>query len=68
MSILTKGLGHEKHMLHLTKVTFLTKCQVENLVKMDKCPSKCPSKWPWLNQISHIEWIRFNQVTLTIMI
>jgi hypothetical protein len=26
MSILKKGLGHEKHMLHLTKVTFLTKC------------------------------------------
>jgi hypothetical protein len=34
MSILTKGLGHEKNMLHLTKMTFLIKCQVENLVKM----------------------------------
>jgi hypothetical protein len=58
MSILTKGLGHEKHMLHLTKVTFLTKCQVENMVKMDKCPSK----WPWLSQIGHIKWIGFNQI------
>ncbi len=40
MSILTKGLKHEKHMLiwlvHLTKVTFLIKCQIENMVKMDK--------------------------------
>jgi hypothetical protein len=56
MSILTKGLGHEKHMLHLTKVTFLIKCQVEDLVKMNKCPSK----WSWLNQICHIEWIGFS--------
>jgi hypothetical protein len=64
MSILTKGLRHEKHMLHLTKLTFLTKCQIENLVKMDKYPSK----WPWLSQIGHIEWIGFNQVKLTIMI
>jgi hypothetical protein len=50
MSILTKGLGHEKHMLHLAKMTFLTRCQVEDLVKMDNCPSK----WSWLNQIGHI--------------
>jgi hypothetical protein len=54
MSILIKGLGHEKHMSHLTKVTFMTKYpkyQVKILVKMDKCPSK----WPWLNQIGHID-------------
>jgi len=38
-------------------MTFLTKCQVEDLVKMDKCPSK----WPWLNQISHID-LSFNQI------
>jgi hypothetical protein len=23
---------------------------------------KCPSKWPWLNQIGHIEWIGFTQI------
>ncbi len=51
-------MGHEKHMLHLIKVIFLTKCQVEDLVKMDKCPSK----WPWLSQIGHIEWITFSQI------
>jgi hypothetical protein len=45
-------------LVHLIKVTFLTKCQVKNLVKMDKCPSK----WPWLNQIGHIEWIRYSQI------
>jgi hypothetical protein len=39
-------------------MTFLTKCQVKNLVKMDKCPSK----WPWFNQIRHIEWIWFSQL------
>jgi hypothetical protein len=39
-------------------MTFLTKCQVEDVVKMDKCPSK----WPWLIQIGHIEWIQFNQI------
>jgi len=39
-------------------MTYLTKYQTKNLVKMDKCPSK----WPWLNQIGHIEWIRFNQI------
>ncbi len=53
--------------IHLTKMTILTKCQAKNLVKMDKCPSK----WPWFNQIDHldltfnqighIEWIRFSQ-------
>jgi hypothetical protein len=62
MSILTKGLGHEKTcyilLVHLIKVTFFTMCQVENLVKMDKCLSK----WPWLNQIVHIEWIGFSQI------
>jgi hypothetical protein len=47
-----------KNMLHLTKVTILTKCQIKHLVKMDKCPSK----WPWLNQIGHIEWIWFSQI------
>jgi hypothetical protein len=57
MFILTKGLGHEKPMLHLTNVTYLTKCQAKDLVKMDKCPTK----WPWLNQIGHIEWIGFSQ-------
>jgi hypothetical protein len=45
-------------MLHVTKMPFWTKCQVEDLVKMDKCPSK----WPWLEQIGHIEWIRFSQI------
>jgi hypothetical protein len=58
MFILIKGLGHEKHMLHLTKMILLTKCQAEDLVKMDKCPSK----WPRLNQIGHIEWIGFSQI------
>jgi hypothetical protein len=42
----------------LTKVTFSTKCQTNNLVKMDKCLSK----WPWLNQIVHIGWIGFSQI------
>ncbi len=23
---------------------------------------KHPSKWPWFNQISHIEWIGFSQI------
>jgi hypothetical protein len=62
MSILTKILGHENicyiGIVHLIKVTFLIKYQIENLIKMDKCPSK----WPWLNQIGHIEWIRCNQI------
>jgi hypothetical protein len=44
--------------LHLTKVIFLTKCQVKNLVKINKWSSK----WPWLSQIDHIEWIGFNQI------
>jgi hypothetical protein len=39
-------------------VTLLTKCQVKDLVKMDKCPSQ----WPWLNQIGHIKWIGFTQI------
>jgi hypothetical protein len=58
MFILTKGLEHEKHMLHFIKMIFLTTCQAEDLVKMDKCLSK----WPWFNQIGHIEWIGFNQI------
>jgi hypothetical protein len=62
MSILTKILGHEKRILCLTntfdKVTFLTKCQYEDLVKMDKCLLK----WPWFNQIDHIEWVGFSQI------
>jgi hypothetical protein len=37
---------------------FLTKCQIEDLVKMDKCPLI----WPWFSQIGHIEWIRFSQI------
>jgi hypothetical protein len=45
-------------LVHLIKMTFLTKCHVENLVKINKCPSK----WPWLNQIGHIEWIGFSQI------
>ncbi len=53
--ILTKGLGHEKNMLHLTKMTFLIKYQAENLVKY-------PSKWSWLNQIGHIEQIGFSEI------
>jgi hypothetical protein len=60
MSILTKSLRHEKHMLHLTKMTFMTKCRVEDLVKMDKCPSK----WPWLNQIDHYD-LTFYQMSHT---
>jgi len=44
--------------IHLTKVTFLIKCQAEDLVKMNKCPSK----WSWLSQIGHIEWIGFSQI------
>jgi hypothetical protein len=44
--------------MHLTKMTFLTKCQTENLVKMDKFPSK----WPWLSRIGHIEWIGFSRI------
>jgi len=44
--------------IHLITMTFLTECQVEYLVKMDK-PT---SKWSWLNQIGHIEWIRVNQI------
>ncbi len=58
LSILIKGLGHEKHMLHLTKMTNLTKCQVEDLVKRDNCPLK----WPWFSQIYHIECIWFSQI------
>jgi hypothetical protein len=45
-------------MLHLIKVIFLTKYQAKVLVKMDKCPSK----WPWLSHIGHIEWIGFSQI------
>jgi hypothetical protein len=37
---------------------FLTNCQVKYLIKMNKCPSK----WPWPNQIGHIEWTGFNQI------
>jgi hypothetical protein len=40
MSILTKSLGHEKHMLHLIEVTFLSKCQVKDLIKKYKRPQK----------------------------
>jgi hypothetical protein len=44
--------------MRLTKMTYLTKCRVKDLVKM----KKCPSKWPWLRQIDYIEWIGFNQI------
>jgi len=53
MSILMKNTCYI-WLVHLTKVSFLTKYQVEDLIKMDK--------WSWLNQIDHIEWIRFNQI------
>jgi len=39
-------------------VTYLTKGQAQNVVKMNKHPSKLP----WLNQIGHIEWIGFSQI------
>jgi hypothetical protein len=45
-------------MLHLIKLTILTKFQVGDLVKMDKCSLK----WSWLSQIGHIEWTWFNQI------
>ncbi len=49
-------------MLHLTNAfdqnDFLTKCQVKYMTEMDKCSSK----WPWFNQIGHIEWIGFSQI------
>jgi hypothetical protein len=45
-------------LIHLTKMTIKTKCQAKDLIKMDKCPSK----WPWLNQIGHIELILFSQI------
>jgi hypothetical protein len=32
-----------------TKMIFFTKCQIEDLVQMDKYPSK----WPWFSQINH---------------
>ncbi len=39
-------------------MTYLTKCQAQDLVKMDERPSN----WPWFSQIGHIEWMGFNQV------
>jgi hypothetical protein len=39
-------------------MAILIKCQAKDLIKMDKCPSK----WPWLSQVGHIEWIRFSQI------
>jgi len=39
-------------------VTYLTKCQAKDLVKMDKHPPK----WPWFSQIGHIKWIGFSQI------
>jgi hypothetical protein len=39
-------------------MAFVTNYQVKDMVKMDKCPSK----WPWLSQIGHIEWIGFTQI------
>jgi hypothetical protein len=44
--------------VHLTNVTYLTKCQAKDLVKMDKHPPK----WPWFSQIGHIKWIGFSQI------
>jgi hypothetical protein len=61
MSIFIKGLTHENTcyiLLAHTKVTFLTKFEAEDLVKMDKRPPK----WPLLSQIGHIEWIGFSQI------
>jgi hypothetical protein len=45
-------------LVHSTKVTFLTKCQVKDLIKMDKCSLK----WLQHSQIGHIEWIGFSQI------
>ncbi len=36
----------------------MTNCQTKDLIKIDKCLSK----WPSRNQIGHIEWIRFSQI------
>jgi hypothetical protein len=44
--------------VNLIKMTFLTKCQAKNLIKMNKCSSK----WAWLSQIGHIKWIGFNKI------
>jgi hypothetical protein len=64
MSILIKGLGHENTcyilLVYLSKMSFLIKCQAEDLVKMDKCPLK----WPWLNQIDHYD-LTLNQMSHT---
>jgi hypothetical protein len=64
MSILTKGLGHKKHMLHFISTfdenDLFTKCQVEDLIKMDKRPSKSP----WFNQIDHYD-LTFTQMNHT---
>ncbi len=58
---MTKILGHEKKsyilLVNLIKVTFLTKCQIEDLVQMNKCPSK----WPWFNQIDYLN-LTLNQI------
>jgi len=45
-------------LVHLTKVTYLIMGQTQNLVKMNKHPSK----WPWFNQIGHIKWIGLSQI------
>ncbi len=39
-------------------MTFLTKCQAKDIIKMEKYPSK----WPWFSQIGHIEWIEFSEI------
>jgi hypothetical protein len=39
-------------------MTFWTKCQAEDMVKMDKFPLK----WPWFSQIGRTKWIRFSQI------
>jgi hypothetical protein len=53
---MTKGLGHERHELLLTKtfdikMTFLTMWQTKYLVKK----AKSPSRWSKLSQIDHIQ-------------
>ncbi len=36
----------------------MTKFEVEDLIKMNKFPSK----WPWLNENGHIEWIGLSKI------
>jgi hypothetical protein len=40
MVVLTKGLGHERHKLFFTKMTFFTMQQTKHLIKKAKGPSR----------------------------